>query len=51
MSESGDARLVALGGSMRDFRYLPGSNLLERVHAFYDLQELRRDTGLLPLGR
>ncbi|TFI59077.1 aminotransferase class I/II-fold pyridoxal phosphate-dependent enzyme [Sphingomonas parva] len=36
---------------MRDFRYLPGSNLLERVHAFYDWQELRRDTGLWPLGR
>jgi 7-keto-8-aminopelargonate synthetase-like enzyme len=51
MSESGDARLGALGGSMRDFRYLPGSNLLERVHAFYDWQELRRDTGLWPLGR
>ena len=51
MSESGDARLGALGGSMRDFRYLPGADLLERVHAFYDWQELRRDTGLWPLGR
>ncbi|TFI57131.1 aminotransferase class I/II-fold pyridoxal phosphate-dependent enzyme [Sphingomonas parva] len=36
---------------MRDFRYLPGSNLLDRVHSFYDWQELRRGTGLWPLGR
>lgn len=36
---------------MRDFRYLPGTNLLERVEAFYEWQELRRSTGLWPLGR
>lgn len=36
---------------MRDFRYLPGSNLLDRVAAFYDWQQLRRKTGLWPLGR
>ncbi len=46
-----DRRLDALGGSMRDFRYLPGANLLERVNAFYDWQQLRRETGLWPLGR
>jgi 7-keto-8-aminopelargonate synthetase-like enzyme len=49
-----DARkfsLAALGGSMRDFRYLPGTNLLERVGAFYQWQQLRRDAGLWPLGR
>jgi glycine C-acetyltransferase len=41
----------ALGGSMRDFRHLPGSNLLERVSAFFEWQELRRSSGLWPLGR
>jgi 7-keto-8-aminopelargonate synthetase-like enzyme len=43
--------LAALGGSMRDFRVLDGSNLLGRVDAFYDWQNLRRDVGLWPLGR
>lgn len=43
--------LEALGGSMRDFRYLPGTDLLGRVSAFYDWQQLRRETGLWPLGR
>lgn len=51
MSNSDDRKLEALGGSMRDFRYLPGTNLLDRVSAFYDWQELRRETGLWPLGR
>ena len=51
MDETGDARLKALGGSMRDFRYLPGSDLLDRVNGFYQWQELRRETGLWPLGR
>ena len=43
-------RLAALGGSMRDFRYLPGANLLGRVQAFFEWQELRRKSGLWPLG-
>ena len=51
MDKVRDQRLAALGGSMRDFRYLPGSNLLDRVEAFFEWQELRRDTGLWPLGR
>jgi glycine C-acetyltransferase len=51
MSKQDDRRLQALGGSMRDFRYLPGTNLLERVNAFYEWQQLRRETGLWPLGR
>ena len=51
MDKVGDKRLAALGGSMRDFRYLPGSNLLERVEAFFEWQELRRSAGLWPLGR
>lgn len=41
----------ALEGSMRDFRYLPGSDLLERVSAFYEWQETRRAAGVWPLGR
>lgn len=41
----------ALDGSMRDFRYLPGSNLLDRVSAFYEWQETRRAAGVWPLGR
>lgn len=40
-----------LGGSMRDFRYLPGANMLERVEAFYQWQEARRSIGVWPLGR
>lgn len=41
----------ALNGSMRDFRYLEGSNLVDRVDAFYEWQETRRASGLWPLGR
>ena len=44
-------RLAALGGSMRDFRYLAGADLLDRVEAFFEWQELRRKSGLWPLGR
>jgi len=41
----------ALEGSMRDFRFLPGTDLLGRVAAFYEWQESRRASGLWPLGR
>ena len=41
----------ALSGSMRDFRYLEGSDLLGRVEAFYEWQETRRAAGVWPLGR
>ena len=41
----------ALNGSMRDFRYLEGSNLVDRVDAFYEWQETRRASGVWPLGR
>jgi len=40
-----------LAGSMRDFRFLPGKDLLGRVEAFYDWQEARRSIGVWPLGR
>jgi glycine C-acetyltransferase len=46
-----DPELDALGGSMRDFRYLRGSNLLARVSGFYEWQEARRAAGVWPLGR
>lgn len=41
----------ALGGSMRDFRFLEGSDLLGRTQAFYEWQETRRASGVWPLGR
>lgn len=41
----------ALEGSMRDFRYIAGSNLIDRVSAFYDWQQTRRQAGVWPLGR
>jgi glycine C-acetyltransferase len=41
----------ALSGSMRDFRYLEGADLLQRVEAFYQWQETRRSAGMWPLGR
>jgi glycine C-acetyltransferase len=41
----------ALEGSMRDFRFLSGSDLLGRVEAFYEWQQTRRASGLWPLGR
>lgn len=43
--------IAALGGSMRDFRTPPGSDLLARVEGFHDWQKLRRENGLWPLGR
>jgi glycine C-acetyltransferase len=36
---------------MRDYRHIPGANLIDRVQAFYDWQQSRRDAGLWPLGR
>src|SRR5690242_13244457 len=41
----------ALSGSMRDFRYLKGADLLQRVDTFYEWQETRRAAGVWPLGR
>jgi len=53
MSESPLAprHIDPLDGSMRDFRFLTGSNLLDRVDAFYDWQQARRAAGVWPLGR
>jgi glycine C-acetyltransferase len=41
----------ALGGSMRDFRELRGSDLLDRVAPFYRWQSVRRDHGLWSYSR
>lgn len=41
----------ALGGSMRDFRELRGSDLLGRVGAFYDWQNARREQGVWPFSK
>jgi 7-keto-8-aminopelargonate synthetase-like enzyme len=49
--KSADPLGPALSGSMRDFRFVAGSDLLKRADAFYRWQQLRRDAGLWPLGR
>jgi len=41
----------ALGGSMRDFRYVRGPDLQDRVSGFYKWQNLRRRHGLWPFSR
>ncbi len=51
MNEANTAPFGALEGSMRDFRYPAGANLLERVDGFYDWQQARRKAGVWPLGR
>ncbi|HVV26945.1 MAG TPA: aminotransferase class I/II-fold pyridoxal phosphate-dependent enzyme [Rhizomicrobium sp.] len=51
MTDSKDKAFGALDGSMRDFRFIAGANLLDRVSAFYDWQQARRKAGVWPLGR
>ena len=48
-----DARLpeAALQGSLRDYRVLPGTDLIARVEPFYDWQDLRRHYGLWPYAK
>ena len=41
----------ALGGSMRDFRDLHGTDLIGRVAPFHEWQGVRRDHGLWPYSR
>ena len=50
-SETPQGPVGPLEGSMRDFRFLSGSNLLDRIDAFYDWQQARRAAGVWPLGR
>jgi glycine C-acetyltransferase len=42
---------AALSGSMRDFVFPKGANLLDRVAPFYRWQNLRRQNGLWPFSR
>ncbi len=41
----------ALVGSMRDFRFPHGADLLSRIEGFYQWQEVRRQSGLWPYSR
>ena len=41
----------ALEGSMRDYRVIDGSNLIERCDAFFNWQDTRRQAGVWPFGR
>jgi 7-keto-8-aminopelargonate synthetase-like enzyme len=43
--------VAALTGSMRDFRELQGKDLIARVGAFYEWQNLRRSHGLWPYSK
>jgi 7-keto-8-aminopelargonate synthetase-like enzyme len=51
MTKTGNDALGALNGSMRDFRFIAGANIIDRVSAFYDWQQTRRKAGVWPLGR
>jgi glycine C-acetyltransferase len=45
------APVVALEGSLKDFRAPKGPDIIERVHGFYDWQDLRRRHDLWPYAR
>ncbi|HUN53178.1 MAG TPA: aminotransferase class I/II-fold pyridoxal phosphate-dependent enzyme [Candidatus Sulfotelmatobacter sp.] len=47
----GENPVGALTGSMRDFRELRGTDLIERVEPFYRWQDLRRQHGLWPFSK
>jgi 7-keto-8-aminopelargonate synthetase-like enzyme len=49
--QSGLDPVEALTGSMRDFRELPGKDLIGRVGAFYEWQQLRRLHSLWPYSK
>src|SRR5579863_9021807 len=49
--QSGVDPVEALTGSMRDFRELPGKDLIGRVSAFYEWQQLRRLHSLWPYSK
>lgn len=42
---------AALKGSLRDFRVMPGTDLLGRFDGFYDWQDLRRQNGVWPYAK
>jgi glycine C-acetyltransferase len=49
--ERGDIPVEALTGSLREFRELPGKDLIARVDSFYEWQGLRRLHGLWPYSK
>ena len=49
--EPGRDPVEALTGSMRDFRELPGKDLIARVGSFYEWQQRRREHGLWPYSK
>lgn len=46
-----DTPAAALEGSLRDFRAPKGVDIIERVHGFFDWQDLRRQHDLWPYAR
>ncbi|HJU31637.1 MAG TPA: pyridoxal phosphate-dependent aminotransferase family protein [Hyphomicrobiaceae bacterium] len=42
---------AALQGSLRDYRVLPGTDLIARTEPFFDWQDLRRHYGLWPYAK
>jgi 7-keto-8-aminopelargonate synthetase-like enzyme len=47
----GGEPVEALTGSLREFRELPGKDLLGRVNGFYQWQDLRRQRGFWPYSK
>ncbi len=47
----GDVSTEALQGSMKDFRVLKNPNFLERCEAFFEWQDVRRQSGTWPFSR
>lgn len=43
--------IAALAGSMRDYRVIKGSDLIERCEEFFNWQHTRREAGVWPFGR
>ena len=44
-------RMMALKGSLRDYRELPGTDLIARADAFFAWQDLRRQFDLWPYAK
>jgi glycine C-acetyltransferase len=51
ISKEPSSGIDPLGGSMRDFRFVEGPHLLDRVDGFFEWQQARRAAGVWPLGR
>jgi glycine C-acetyltransferase len=49
--EAGGTPEAALSGSLRDYRVLPGTDLVSRVEPFFQWQDLRRQFDLWPYAK